>query len=80
MKAETKAKAETTQSGMSAFETFEKAYPNVEVDSNEDAMDFLLYKLIKRDGDRELCDALEKEMVAEDRRMAKILLSEEVKE
>jgi hypothetical protein len=80
MKKTQTSEAETTQSGMSAFETFEKAYPNVEVDSNEDAMDFLLYNENARDGDKELCDALEKEMVAEDRRMAKILLSEEVKE
>ncbi len=72
--------AETTQKGMTALDKFEVEYPDVEVNSAEEAMDFLLYNENARDGDKELCDALEKEMVAEDRRMAKILLSEEVKE
>ena len=66
---------ETAQSGMTMLEVFENIYPNVEANSNEEAMDFLLNKE-SADGDRELCDALEEEMVAEDRRKAKILLSE----
>ena len=85
MKEVVKVEVETTQKGMTALDKFEVEYPEVEVNSNEEAMDFLLYKeteLHARNGDKELCDALEKEMVAEDRRMTSIIsgLITEIKE
>ena len=79
MKSETKETVETAENGMTALDKFEAEYPDVEVNSNEEALDFLLYKeteLHVRNGDKELAEALEKEMIAEDRKMAKIFLSE----